>query len=78
MPRPGGPPRPRANPSCWQQRRLTRSSPRVSLHAESVEALIDALVQAGGRLATAEAASATGESPVHMSGYLAQALAFST
>lgn len=52
------------------QRQTVRRAPGD----ESVAALIDALVQAGGRLTTAEAASATGESPVRMSGYLAQVI----
>ncbi|MBO0801658.1 MAG: BREX-2 system phosphatase PglZ [Nocardiopsaceae bacterium] len=39
---------------------------------ESVAALIDALVQAGGRLTRAEAAAVVGQPPVRMSGYLAQ------
>jgi len=38
----------------------------------SVDALIDALVQAGGSLTLAEAAAAVGEASVRMSGYLAQ------
>jgi hypothetical protein len=50
------------------QRQTVRRAPGD----ESVAALIDTLVQAGGRLTTAEAAAATGESPVRMSGYLAQ------
>ena len=38
---------------------------------DSIAALIDALVSAGGRLTITEAASIAGESPVRMSGYLA-------
>lgn len=49
------------------QRQFVRRAPDDA----SVAALIDGLAQAGGRLTIAEAASAAGESPVRMSGYLA-------
>lgn len=50
------------------QRQFLRRAPDDA----SVAALIDALARAGGRLSIAEAASAAVESPVRMSGYLAQ------
>ena len=50
------------------QRQFVRRAPGDA----SVAALIDGLIQAGGRLTIAEAAAAAGEPPVRMSGYLAQ------
>lgn len=50
------------------QRQFVRRAPGDARLA----ALIDALVRAGGRLTVTEVASAIGESPVRMSGYLAQ------
>jgi hypothetical protein len=50
------------------QRQFARRAPDDA----SVSRLIEALAQAGGRLTTTEAATAVGESPVRMSGYLAQ------
>jgi hypothetical protein len=50
------------------QRQFVRRAPDNA----SVARLIDALTQAGGRLTVTEAATAAGESPVRMSGYLAQ------
>jgi hypothetical protein len=50
------------------QRQLLRRAPAD----QGIAALIDALVGAGGRLTLTEAATAAGESPVRMSGYLAQ------
>lgn len=50
------------------QRQFVRRAPDDS----SIAALIDALVQAGGRLTVTEVAAATGVPPVRMSGYLAQ------
>jgi hypothetical protein len=50
------------------QRQFVRRAPDDA----SVAALIDGLIQAGGRLTIAEAAAAAGEPPVRMSGYLAQ------
>ncbi len=52
------------------QRQFVRRAPGDA----SIAALIDALVRAGGRLTVTEVAAATGESPVRMSGYLAQAV----
>ncbi|MGH3167270.1 MAG: BREX-2 system phosphatase PglZ, partial [Trebonia sp.] len=52
------------------QRQFVRRAP----DNESVAALIDALVQAGGRLTIAEAAAAVGQPPVRMSGYIAQVI----
>lgn len=49
------------------QRQFVRRAPDDA----SVAALIDGLARAGGRLTIAEAASAVGEAPVRMSGYLA-------
>jgi hypothetical protein len=57
-----------ASPRMAGQRQFVRRAPDDL----SVAALIDALVQAGGRLTLAEAAEAVGEPPVRMSGYLAQ------
>jgi hypothetical protein len=51
------------------QRQFVRRAPGDA----SIAALIDALISAGGRLTATEAATATGEAPVRMSGYLAQA-----
>ena len=56
------------SPRMASQRQFVRRAPDNT----SVAALIDALVQAGGRLTLAEAASAAGQPPVRMSGYLAQ------
>src|SRR5262249_46835686 len=57
-----------ASPHMTSQRQLIRRAPSDA----SVAALIDALVAAGGRITIAEAAEATGESPVRLrSGYLA-------
>jgi hypothetical protein len=50
------------------QRQFARRAPDNA----SVAALIDGLDQAGGRLTIAEAAHLAGESPVRMSGYIAQ------
>jgi hypothetical protein len=50
------------------QRQLLRRAPAD----QGIAALIDALIAAGGRLTLNEAATAAGESPVRMSGYLAQ------
>ena len=50
------------------QRQFVRRAPDNA----SVTRLIDALTQAGGSLTVTEAATAAGESPVRMSGYLAQ------
>jgi hypothetical protein len=50
------------------QRQFVRRAPDNA----SVARLIDTLTQAGGRLTVTEAAAAAGESPVRMSGYLAQ------
>jgi hypothetical protein len=50
------------------QRQFVRRAPDNA----SVARLIDALTQAGGRLTVTEAATVAGESPVRMSGYLAQ------
>jgi PglZ domain len=50
------------------QRQFARRAPDNA----RVAALIDGLEQAGGRVTIAEAARITGESPVRMSGYLAQ------
>lgn len=52
------------------QRQFVRRAP----DNESVAALIDALVQAGGRLTFTEAAEAVAQPPVRMSGYLAQVM----
>lgn len=52
------------------QRQFVRRAPGDA----SIAALIDALLGAGGRLTVTEAATATSESPVRMSGYLAQAI----
>lgn len=49
------------------QRQFVRRAP----DSASVARLIDALAQSGGRLTATEAATAVGESPVRMSGYLA-------
>jgi hypothetical protein len=59
-----------ASPRMTPQRQLIRRAPSDT----SVAALIDALVAAGGRITIAEAAEATGESPMRLrSGYLATA-----
>jgi hypothetical protein len=58
------------SPRMAAQRQFVRRAPGN----ESVAALIDALVEAGGRLTIAEAAAATGQPPVRMSGYLAQVI----
>jgi hypothetical protein len=50
------------------QRQFVRRAPGN----ESVAALIDALLEAGGRLTITEAAAVAGEPPVRMSGYLSQ------
>jgi hypothetical protein len=50
------------------QRQFVRRAPDNA----SVARLIDALIQPGGTLTVTEAAAAAGESPVRMSGYLAQ------
>jgi len=50
------------------QRQFVRRAPEDV----SVAALIDGLVQAGGRLTLTEAARSVGEASVRMSGYLAQ------
>jgi hypothetical protein len=50
------------------QRQFVRRAPDDA----SIAALIDALAGAGGRLTVSEAAAATGQPPVRMSGYLAQ------
>jgi hypothetical protein len=50
------------------QRQFVRRAPTDA----GVTALIDGLVQAGGRLTITEAATTVGEAPVRMSGYLAQ------
>ena len=50
------------------QRQFLRRAPDDA----SIVVLIDGLAQAGGRLTITEAASIAGESPVRMSGYLAQ------
>jgi hypothetical protein len=52
------------------QRQFVRRAP----DNESVAALIDALAASGGRITFTEAATATGESPVRMSGYLSQVM----
>jgi hypothetical protein len=52
------------------QRQFVRRAPADA----SITALIGALVCAGGRLTVTEVATATGEPPVRMSGYLAQAI----
>jgi hypothetical protein len=52
------------------QRQFVRRAPGDA----SIAALVDALVRVGGRLTVTEVATATGESPVRMSGYLAQAV----
>jgi hypothetical protein len=57
------------SPRMATQRQFVRRAPGDA----SIAALIDALVRAGGRLTATEVASALGESPVRMSGYLAQA-----
>lgn len=57
-----------ASPRLAAQRQIVRRAPSD----ESVAALIDALSAVGGRLTLTEAAAATGEPPVRMSGYLAQ------
>jgi PglZ domain len=51
------------------QRQIVRRAPTDT----SIAALLDALSAAAGRLTLTEAAAATGEAPVRMSGYLAQA-----
>jgi hypothetical protein len=56
-----------ASPRMATQRQSVRRAPSDA----GVAALIDALTRAGGRLTTAEAAAAAGESPLRMSGYLA-------
>jgi len=58
-----------ASPRMASQRQFVRRAPGDA----SIAALIDALLQAGGRLTVSEAAVAIGEPPVRMSGYLAQA-----
>jgi hypothetical protein len=58
-----------ASPRLTAQRQIVRRAPAD----ESIAALIDALSQAGGRLSVTEAAAATGELAVRMSGYLALA-----
>jgi hypothetical protein len=50
------------------QRQFLRRAPDDA----SIAVLIDGLAQSGGRLTITEAASIAGESPVRMSGYLAQ------
>lgn len=50
------------------QRQFVRRAP----DDRRIAALIDGLAQAGGRLTTTETAAIVGESPVRMSGYLAQ------
>ena len=57
-----------ASPRMASQRQFVRRAPGDA----SVAALIDGLIQAGGRLTITEAAAAAGEAPVRMSGYLAQ------
>ena len=57
-----------ASPRMVGQRQFVRRAPDDA----RVAALIDGLIQAGGRLTIAEAAAAAGEPPVRMSGYLAQ------
>jgi hypothetical protein len=59
-----------ASPRMASQRQFVRRAPGDA----SIAALIDGLIGAGGRLTVTEAATATGESPVRMSGYLAQAV----
>lgn len=58
------------SPRMASQRQFVRRAPAN----ESIAALIDALVEAGGRLTLSEVAEAVGEPPVRMSGYLAQAI----
>jgi hypothetical protein len=58
-----------ASPRLTAQRQIVRRAPTDA----SIASLIDALSNAGGRLTVTEAAAATGEAPVRMSGYLAQA-----
>jgi hypothetical protein len=57
-----------ASPRMTAQRQFLRRAPDDA----SVAALVDGLARAGGRLTITEAASIAGESPVRMSGYLAQ------
>jgi hypothetical protein len=57
-----------ASPRMASQRQLLRRPPSDT----SITALIDALIEAGNRLTLPEAATAVGEPPVRMSGYLAQ------
>jgi hypothetical protein len=57
-----------ASPRLAAQRQIVRRAPSDI----SIAALLDALSNAGGRLTLTEAATATGEAPVRMSGYLAQ------
>jgi hypothetical protein len=57
-----------ASPRLSIQRQIVRRAPADA----SIAALLDALSKAGGRLTLTEAAAATGETPVRMSGYLAQ------
>lgn len=58
------------SPRMESQRQLIRRAPS----AESVAALIDALIEAGNRVSVAEAALVVGEPPVRMSGYLSQVM----
>lgn len=58
-----------ASPRLAAQRQIVRRAPTD----QSIATLIDALSNAGGRLTVTEAAAATGEPPVRMSGYLALA-----
>ncbi len=57
-----------ASPRLSVQRQFLRRAPDNA----SIAALIDAMARAGGRLTITEAASIAEESPVRMSGYLAQ------
>lgn len=57
-----------ASPRMSVQRQFLRRAPDDA----SIAALIDGMAQAGGRLTITEAAGIAGESPVRMSGYLAQ------
>jgi PglZ domain len=57
-----------ASPRMAVQRQFLRRAPDDA----SIAVLIDGLAQSGGRLTITEAAGIAGESPVRMSGYLAQ------
>jgi hypothetical protein len=57
-----------ASPRLAAQRQIVRRAPADA----KVVALLDALLNAGGRLTLTEAATVVGEPPVRMSGYLAQ------